>query len=560
MRPALAALALAAAVARTPEPADAGTPAPQRVWSGPEVTLLGGPSRDGKYLSYVDPATRNLAVRELATGRNRLLTHAPPGSHEFAYFSAISPDGTRVAYAWFNQDGYYDLRVVGVGGGAPRILYRNEEAGFVQPSAWTPDSKQILTLLFRTDNISQITLVPAGGGPPKILRSLNWVYPKRMDLSPDGRYIVYDSFADESSGRRTIYLLAVDGARERKLVNLPGDHLFPLWTAGGKRIVYAGDRSGTMDLWELDIENGEPRGEPRLLRKDAGRVLPMGVTAAGDLYYGLRTGSIDVFVMPLGGPAQAAARVTLRFPGRNSAPAWSADGRAIAFLSRRGSENFGEDSRAIVIRRLDSDQEQEVLPKLAHLERVRWSPDGSVLLVSGSDSKGRGGLYLVDPQTAAVRPLVSEPGAPYQGFEAVWPAGGGAVLYLHGETELRRREVPSGRESVVYRGEGLGRLAASADGTLAAIGAGGKKILLISLETGETRAVAFEGLTELEWGRDLVAARGPELWRIPLDGGPPLKIDSPGNREPGFSLHPDGKQAALTAGSLRSEVWVLPLR
>src|SRR5437899_11938853 len=81
--------------------------APRLVWSGPGVTLLGGPSRDGKYLSYVDPVTGNLAIREIATGQNRALTKRAPGSKEFAYFSAIAPDSSRVAYAWFNEEGYY---------------------------------------------------------------------------------------------------------------------------------------------------------------------------------------------------------------------------------------------------------------------------------------------------------------------------------------------------------------------------------------------------------------------------------------------------------------------
>ena len=41
-------------------------------WPGGEPA--GGPSRDGKFLSYVDPATRNLAIRDLATGQSRTLT------------------------------------------------------------------------------------------------------------------------------------------------------------------------------------------------------------------------------------------------------------------------------------------------------------------------------------------------------------------------------------------------------------------------------------------------------------------------------------------------------
>jgi Tol biopolymer transport system component len=522
--------------------------------------LLGAPSRDGRYLSHVDAATHNLALRDLALGRSRLLTARAAESGEFAYFSIPSPDARRVAYAWFNDEGFYDLRVTDRDSGTPRVLYRNEEAGFVQPCAWTPDGKFILTLLFRTDNISQIALAPAEGGPPKVLRSLNWVYPKRMDVSPDGRFIVYDSFADDSGTSRTVFLLAVDGARERRLVTLPGNHLFPLWMPDGKAIVYAGDRAGAMDIWMLPMQDGEPRGEPRLVRRDVGRILPLGVTQDRNFYYGLRTGSVDVFVMKAGEPAREARRATLRFPGRNSAPAWSHDGSALAYLSRRGSENFGQESRAIVIRRLDPDEERELLPKLAHLERLRWSPDGKTLLVSGSDGKGRAGLFLVDAATAAVRPLVAEPGVPFRGFEGVWSRDGRTVFYLHGDRELRAREVESGAERTVYRGAGLRHLAVSPDGKSLAVGVGGRSIARIPAAGGEPVLIPFEGLTELEWGRDLVAGRGPEMWRLPNEGSPPAKLPSPGNRDAGFSLHPDGERLALTAGSVKSEVWVLPLR
>ena len=540
--------------------AESGAFTPKLVWAGPEVSLLGGVSRDGRFLSYVDPATHNLAIREISSGQRRLLTQTRPASGQFAYFSAISPDSRRVAYAWFNEEGFYELRVIDMDGTHEQILFSNAEAGFVQPCAWSPDSKLVLTLFFRADNISQIALVPSAGGPPKILRSLNWVYPKRMDISPDGRFIVYDSFAGDKAADRSIFLLSADGASERRLVNSPGNYLFPLWTSAGKSIVYASDHAGTMDAWELEIENGEPRGDPRLLRRDLGRFLPMNITASGGLYFGLRTGSTDVFVTTLAATARDAKRATLRFPGKNTAPAWSADGMALAYLSRRGSENFGQESRSIVIRRFETKDERELQVQLAHIERVRWSPNGKMLLVAGSDSKGRGGLYLVDVNTAAMKPLSVEPGAPFRGFEGVWSKDGNSVYYLHPSGELRKRETVSGRESTVYRGAGLRNIAASPDGKWLAAGLSDKSLALIPAVGGEARMLPFEGLTDLEWGRELIAGRAAGLWRIPLDGAPPAKIESPGNRDPGFSLHPDGEHIALTAGDTKSEVWVLPLR
>ena len=46
----------------------------RQVWSGPDVDIFGGPSPDGRYLSYVDWETGNLAIHELATGKKFHLT------------------------------------------------------------------------------------------------------------------------------------------------------------------------------------------------------------------------------------------------------------------------------------------------------------------------------------------------------------------------------------------------------------------------------------------------------------------------------------------------------
>ncbi len=40
----------------------------RQVWVGPEVDILGGPSPDGRYLSFVHWDTGDLAVRSLNTG------------------------------------------------------------------------------------------------------------------------------------------------------------------------------------------------------------------------------------------------------------------------------------------------------------------------------------------------------------------------------------------------------------------------------------------------------------------------------------------------------------
>src|SRR5688572_27768482 len=85
------------------------------------VSFTGGPSFDGRYVSFADPASGNLMVRETATGAVRTLTTSAP--KEFAYFSALSRDSGKAAYAWFNNEGFYDLRVVNTDGTGMKILY-----------------------------------------------------------------------------------------------------------------------------------------------------------------------------------------------------------------------------------------------------------------------------------------------------------------------------------------------------------------------------------------------------------------------------------------------------
>ncbi len=154
--------------------------------------------------------------------------------------------------------------------------------------------------------------------------------------------------------------------------------------------------------------DGKAAGPPQLLRRDLGRMLPMGITTGHRSIYGVRRGETDVFVMSLSTLQADAKRASVRYPGRNVNPTWSRDGQQLAYLSRRGSENFGREARAIVIRSLASGEERELLPRLAHTEQVRWSPDGASLLVSGSDGKGRAGLYIVDVKSAAVTPVVRD--------------------------------------------------------------------------------------------------------------------------------------------------------
>ena len=528
---------------------------PRRLWTGGDVNLLGGPSRDGKLLSFVDARSGNLGLRDLDAGTIRLLTSKPAQSKEFAYFSTISPDSQQIAYAWFNKQAFYDLRVVDLTGKS-RILFQNEEAGFIQPCAWSPDGKQILTLLFRKDNISQIALIPAAGGPPRILKSLNWVYPKKMDFSPDGKFIVYDTFVKDGGPDRALFLLTADGSSDARLTDSQGSQLFPLWSPDGKYVYFAGDESGAMEAFRIRVINGRPSGAPVRIASNLGRYLPLGITATNELLFGSRVGGVDVLIGPTNDLAKAVG-ASKSFQGLNSNPAFSPDGKTLAYLSRRGAENFGQPSRVVVLRKADG-SEREVASRMAHIESVQWPQHGEGLLVSGSDRLGRAGIFLLDlaeKENQNPKPLVLDEDAGFRGLEGAPVIEG--VVYIRNGQELRRRGKSS--DELLYKAPNanvLRGLASSPDGAVIAVVYASGFLGIYANGKMTLRKTPLNTIKEVALSLDAAfVCDGGVTIKLPLDFSPPVRIGS----IKGIAVSPDGQTIAFTEGAMETSVWSIPL-
>jgi hypothetical protein len=104
-------------------------------------------------------------------------------------------------------------------------------------------------------------------------------------------------------------------------------------------------------------------------------------------------------------------------------------------------------------------------------------------------------------------------------------------------------------QSVIYSGKDIRALAICPDGKSVAVAEPDAVVVVPA-----SRRIPIAGIRELEWGRDLMAGDGHDLWVVPPDGAAPIRKEMPGNRQPGFSLHPDGCTIAITAGNNHSEI------
>ncbi len=384
-------------------------------------------------------------------------------------------------------------------------------------------------------------------------------------LSPDGRYAAFSVF--ESSFVADLYVSPLDGSEPPRRLAFDRNRLRGIaWTPDSREVVFSASREGTLSLWRIPIEGGEPRQISGVGRAFS-PVLWSDSAGSSKLLFATGGMNADAWSVALNQPQAPPQRVThsTRYDGNAQI---SPDSTKLCFASHRF-----KDIEHIFVSDLDGGNVEQITRWNEYDGAPRWSPDGKQIAFD-SLLDGNWDIYAVSLETGTQRRLTRGPNEDVRpswsrdgrwiyysagdgrGGSSLWkaPADGGEPVLLNENGGFEAFEAPDGN-SVYFvetdRSVGLWRIPAS--------GAGSPTPVPGSEEISQGRwsvtplGIYFRGFPDPAKWDD-----GTPIYRIPLEGGQPELIRTipadpsidysslhPVRRPPGFSVSADGRTAIV---------------
>ena len=185
-------------------------------------------------------------------GEARQLT---TGGHETTPY--YSPDGKWIAFTG-QYDGNADVYVIPAEGGEPKRL--TWHPGNDTPVGWTPDGKKVLFTSARQSyaDFERLYTISVDGGVPEVLPMWRG---EAASFSPDGARIAYvpnlrwqDSWKRYRGGQTTpIYIVRLNDLQLEKVPRENSNDDAPVWM--GDTIYFLSDRNGPVTLFAYDAKS-----------------------------------------------------------------------------------------------------------------------------------------------------------------------------------------------------------------------------------------------------------------------------------------------------------------
>jgi tricorn protease len=409
---------------------------------------------DARLLQYPDVSSTHITFSFAGDiwvvpkqGGTAVKLSSPVGEEIFPRFS---PDGTRIAFSG-NYDGNMDIYLIPSMGGLPERLTFHGMADRVVD--WHPDGDKVLFASARhsgRQRFNQFYLIPASGG---LAEQMPMPYAEFGSFSPDGRRIAY---TDKSRLHRTwkryrggmapditVFNLS-DSTSENVIAGIANEEL-PMWH--NNILYFLSDRGEEkrFNIWSYDIDSGQEKQVTSFTDYDA-HYPAMGpedivFEAGGDLYLldlsNDRYNKVDINVVT---DLKDLASRTENAESYLMAASIAPDGKRVAVNAR--GEIFSLPAEHGYIKNLTHSS--------GFAERhPAWSPDGKSIAY-WSDRSGEYELILYDLEKNTEKKL-TDYGKGYR-YQPFWSPDSKKIAFIDQSQKVRIHDLEKNRTLDVDQG------------------------------------------------------------------------------------------------------------
>jgi Tol biopolymer transport system component/DNA-binding winged helix-turn-helix (wHTH) protein len=467
-------------------------------------------SPNGQQLVYSQRADsrvgRDLYIRGVEQGTPVRITTDPADDHSAAW----SPGGDRLAFVRTRPGGgVCDLIVAPVPLGPERVAARCESSTYTRVG-WLDANTLVIGDRPGNSDLWRIRAVDLTSGgvrdlthPP--VESLGDSDPS---VSPDGRLVAFRR--SRLHGADDLYVKDLRTGRERALTTDGWKAAGYIWSGDSRHIFYASNRGGEFALWTVDTARKDP---PRRIGLGVGQVTfsRMSIDRRNRLVVEVPRLRTNLARLTPGGGLEPVTDAT----GGDWDPAVAADG-AVAYASNRtgGSELW--------ITRPDGISVQLTRIGGSYVHSPAWSADGRSIAFVGVKGR-RAEVYTVARDGSQLRAITNDG---LDKLDPVWSPDGRIRYIERTAGGARVMEIPAapGANPRPLGHGGLRDLRAGADGRLFGIRADGAQV--IALDGGPAPDVRIAGSDRWVVGPEgiyVLRARretAPAVWLHPWTGAP----------------------------------------
>ncbi|MGY0056354.1 amidohydrolase family protein [Streptomyces sp. LZ34] len=236
-------------------------------------------------------------------------------------------------------------------------------------AALSPDGRTVVM-----DLLNLLWTLPAQGGEATRLTDIDQEA-SEPDFSPDGRHLVYQSYAD---GNFHLWLARADGTKARRLTEGDIDHREPRFSPDGGRIAYAAETDGHYAIHVLDLDTGKSKRWTSGTDATVQEAQPFWHPDGNAIVFTSGKGDAPQTVVQVDADGKRTTLVTVT-EGRVAGPSLSPDGTKLAYVHLTSSA-----AGLVVDGKVVSADREEVFPFAA-----RWPSDGEVFYTADGKIRRR---------------------------------------------------------------------------------------------------------------------------------------------------------------------------